>query len=80
MKKVARLLVLCAVLAVVVLSPFPQAGACCTPCSAACQPGVPPSTPCCTGIPVPGNACGLTTCGKWWTGSRTVADAAFAGF
>lgn len=38
--------------------------ACCTPCGSWCMT-VSPRTPCCTGIPEPGNACGLTTCGKW---------------
>jgi hypothetical protein len=66
MRNAARLLALCAVFIVVALAPVPDAGACCTPCQSICTPGVPASTPCCTGIPVPGNACGLTTCGKWW--------------
>ena len=30
------------------------------------------------GIPVPGNACGLTTCGKWWR--MAAAETAFSGF
>lgn len=38
--------------------------ACCTPCGDWCKT-VSRNTPCCTGIPEPGNACGLTTCGKW---------------
>lgn len=38
--------------------------ACCTPCGDWCRT-VDPNTFCCTGIPEPGNACGLTICGKW---------------
>ncbi len=38
--------------------------ACCTPCGSWCKTATR-TTPCCTGIPEPGNACGLTTCGKW---------------
>ncbi len=50
----------------------PAASACCIPCQSICnQPGVPPSTYCCTGIPVPGDACGLTICGKWLQGQRS---------
>lgn len=74
MKNAARLLALCAILAVAVLSTVPAAGACCTPCWVACQPGVPGSTPCCTGIPQPGNFCGLTTCEKWWSRARDTAS------
>lgn len=40
------------------------ASACCRPCGSWCLTATP-STPCCTGIPEPGNACGLTICGKW---------------
>ena len=65
MKNVARLLALCAVFAVALI-PVQEAGACCTPCAFICQKGTPPSTPCCSGIPEPDNACGFMNCGKWW--------------
>jgi hypothetical protein len=42
--------------------------ACCRPCGSWCLTTTP-TTPCCTGIPEPGNACGLTTCGKWLSAS-----------
>jgi hypothetical protein len=66
MKTVVRLLALSAVFSVVSLAPVSQAGACCIPCQSICQNGTPPSTVCCSGISTPGDACGLTTCGKWW--------------
>lgn len=56
----------------------PLAYACCIPCQNFCnQPGVPPTAQCCTGIPVPGNACGLTTCGKWLQGPRSETASVF---
>lgn len=58
----------------------PAAHACCRPCDGYCgQPGVPATAYCCTGIPVPGNACGLTTCGKWLGSPATAAPTDLAG-
>lgn len=42
----------------------PRASACCRPCQGFCSNSVPESAFCCQG-PVPGNACGLTTCGEY---------------
>jgi hypothetical protein len=53
----------------------PAAEACCTPCGKWCQ-DVPPTTYCCTGIPQPGNACGLTTCGKYLRKHDSAAEVA----
>ena len=51
----------------------PAAHACCRPCDGYCgQPGVPSTAYCCSGIPVPGNACGFTTCGEWLGSQATV--------
>ena len=43
----------------------PAAEACCTPCDPWCNVFLGPNDYCCTGIPEPGNACGLTICAKW---------------
>lgn len=67
------------VFAVLAFAAAPSVLACCTPCQGFCGPGVPRDTPCCTGIPQPGNACGLTTCGKWLRG-QAADPAALAGF
>ena len=75
MKTVVKAVVVCAVLAVVALAAPPPAVACCIPCQGFCTSSTPPNTPCCTGIPQPGNACGLTTCGKWLSRQRDDVDA-----
>jgi hypothetical protein len=51
-------------LSLVLLSVTPRASACCRPCEGFCSNAVPESAFCCQG-PVPGNACGLTTCGEY---------------
>jgi hypothetical protein len=46
------------------------ASACCIPCQNFCTKDTDPNAVCCTGIPVPGDACGHTTCGKYLCGKR----------
>ncbi len=54
----------------------PAAHACCRPCTGYCgEPGVPSTAYCCTGIPVPGNACGFTTCGEYLGSQASAAPA-----
>ena len=53
------------VCALAVLWVAPAAQACCTPCDPWCKVFLDPDDYCCTGIPEPGNACGLTICAKW---------------
>jgi hypothetical protein len=70
-----RLALLVVASAMLLLSAFvPVAEACCTPCTF-CTKTTPPATVCCTGIPVPGDACGHTTCGKYLCGKRCAFDA-----
>ena len=63
----ALLLGLAFALSVVALAPAPVY-ACCRPCDVSWCRTVDPNTYCCSGISTPGNACGLTTCGKWLQG------------
>ena len=53
----------------------PAAQACCTPCNPWCKT-LPPDAYCCTGIPQPANACGLTICGKYLQMSDGAVDTA----
>ncbi|HEX2251957.1 MAG TPA: hypothetical protein VHQ65_01655 [Thermoanaerobaculia bacterium] len=80
MKTLSRIALMVALVAGVTLLAAPAAEACCRPCQGFCDKTIPPSTPCCTGIPVPGDACGLTTCGEYLQGNPDVAvsDAAAA--
>jgi hypothetical protein len=55
--------------AAVLLFAAPVAQACCTPCTW-CTGETDPNFVCCTGIPVPGDACGHTTCGKYLCGKK----------
>lgn len=72
MNRIGKVVFAGLVFAVSTLLMAPAASACCTPCAGFCtQPGVPPTAYCCTGIPEPGNACGLTICGKWLQGQRS---------
>ncbi|HMB52637.1 MAG TPA: hypothetical protein VKU40_04935 [Thermoanaerobaculia bacterium] len=50
--------------AALLLFAAPVAQACCTPCTW-CTDETDPGFVCCTGIPVPGDACGHTTCGEY---------------
>jgi hypothetical protein len=76
MKSHRFLLAAVAVIAVLGLFAVPTAEACCTPCQNWCTKTTPPETVCCTGIPVPGDFCGHTTCGEYLCGKRcAVADA-----
>jgi hypothetical protein len=70
MEKHRFLFAVAAVLVVLGLFAVPTAEACCTPCQNWCTKTTPPETVCCTGIPVPGDACGHTTCGKYLCGKR----------
>jgi|GEM_PF-5834216 len=54
----------------------PVAQACCTPCNPWCKISLPPEAYCCTGIPEPGNACGLTICAKYLEMTGQSDDAA----
>jgi hypothetical protein len=67
-----------AVLAVAILALWaaPAAEACCIPCNPWCKTMLEPDDYCCTGIPEPGNACGLTICGKYLKSHDVAIDAA----
>ena len=76
MKTSIRIAAVVAVLIAAAFTATPPSGACCIPCQNFCnQPGVPGSALCCTGIPTPGDACGLTTCCKY-LGRRCLSTAA----
>jgi hypothetical protein len=70
-----RRLALVLIVALAALGAASPATACCVPCQNFCTKTTPPDTVCCTGIPVPGDACGHTTCGKWLRGPRPLPDA-----
>lgn len=66
MKKNRSLTFVATAMVFAVLAFAPAAQACCRPCQGYCEmKGVPADALCCTGIPEPGNACGLTTCGEY---------------
>ena len=76
MKTLSRIALMVALVAGVTLLAAPAAEACCRPCEGFCDGSVSRDTPCCTGIPEPGNACGLTTCGKYLSGGYEVDEVA----
>ncbi len=78
MNRIGKTLAAAVVLLASMLLLAPAAHACCIPCQNFCnQPGIPASAPCCTGIPVPGDSCGFTTCGKWWRSQKSDSGPVF---
>lgn len=73
MLRIGRTALAGAGLVALMLTLAPAAQACCRPCLGYCGPGVSPSAYCCAGA-MPGNACGLTTCGEW-LGSQPASQA-----
>lgn len=72
MEKHRIALTVAAFAAALLLLAAPVAQACCTPCTW-CTDETDPSFVCCTGIPVPGDACGHTTCGQYLCNSKKCA-------